>query len=155
MVFFTCVIVVLVLYFLQEGGLIFVTIIAVIAELINLFMTQTLTKSVEKQINKKFVKIINGYKVKITAQKKTIKEFQNLQEESIKKLYNANVKIKEYENSSKDKKKSDVDNAGTEKTQEFEKRQGTETLEILEEKKSKPEEFIDLPSGSNRKKLPI
>jgi hypothetical protein len=111
MVFFTCVIVVLVLYFLQESGLIFVTIIAVIAELVNLFMTQTLTKSVEKQITKKFVKIINGYKVKITAQKKTIKEFQNLQEESIRKLYNANVKIKEYENSSKDKKKSEVDDA--------------------------------------------
>ena len=103
MVFFTCVIVVVVLYFLQEGGLIFVTIIAVIAELVNLFMTQTLTKSVEKQTSKKFVKIIDGYKVKITSQKKTIKEFQDLQEESIRKLYNANVKIKEYENSSKDK----------------------------------------------------
>ena len=155
MVFFTCVIVVLVLYFLQEGGLIFVTIIAVIAELVNLFMTQTLTKSVEKQTSKKFVKIINGYKVKITAQKKTIKEFQDLQEESIKKLYNANVKIKEYENSSKDTNNPDTGDNEVKKIENPEKIQKFEQLDIPEEKKFKPAKFTDLPAGSNRKKLPI
>ncbi len=51
----------------------------------------------------KFVKIINVYKAKINVQKKSIKEFQVLQEESIRKLHTANLKIKEYEEKSTDK----------------------------------------------------
>ncbi|MCP4672143.1 MAG: hypothetical protein GY857_12650 [Desulfobacula sp.] len=149
MVFFTCVIVVLVLYFLQADGLIFVTIIAVIAELINLFMTQTLTKSVEKQTSKKFVKIMNGYKAKITAQEKSIKEFQDLQEESIRKLHNANLKIKEYEDNSTDKSKLQPNDI------EDKKEKKIAVPETPKKKESNPKEFIDLPAGSNRKQLPI
>ncbi len=149
MVFFTCVIVVLVLYFLQTDGLIFVTIIAVIAELINLFMTQALTKSVEKETSKKFIRIINGYKAKMSAQEKSIQEFQDLQEESIRKLHNANVKIKEYEEQSTGKKNEQTDDSGVKEEKKGEK------SEVLEKKESKPKQFIDLPAGSNRKQLLI
>ncbi|MCK5265985.1 MAG: hypothetical protein KAR03_10290 [Candidatus Thorarchaeota archaeon] len=82
-------------------------------------MVQTLTKSVEKNAATKFGKIVAGYKTKITAQDKTIKEFEEIQEKSVRKLYHANLKIKDYG------------------------------------KKEDPKEFIDLPSGSNRKKLSI
>jgi len=160
MVFFTCVIVVLVLYFLQADGLIFVTIIAVIAELINLFLTQTLTKSVEKQTATKFIKIINGYKIKITQQESTIKEFQDLQEESIKKLHNANLKIKEYEKnlSAKDNLATNYDNNALPSQSEgdgAEDEKKGDSSKNTKEKKTRPKEFIDLPAGSNRKDLPI
>lgn len=157
MVFFTCVIVVLVLYYLQTDGLIFVTIIAVIAELINLFLTQTLTKSVEKQTGKKFLKIINGYKVKVAAQKKSIKEFQDLQVKAIKKLHNANLKIKEYEKKNKELLQTNNNKAKSslENNNGLKKDTKTETSDITKKKESNSKEFIDLPSGSNRKQLPI
>jgi len=157
MVFFTCVIVVLVLYYLQTDGLIFVTIIAVIAELINIFLTQTLTKSIKKQTGKKFLKIINGYKAKVAAQKKSIKEFQDLQDKAIKKLHNANLKIKEYEEKNKETLQTDNNKAISSLRDDngLKEETKTETSDITEKKESNPKEFIDLPAGSNRKKLPI
>ena len=153
MVFFTSVITVVVLYFLQADGLIYVTIIAVVAELFNLFMTQALTKSVEKKTTKKFVRVVASYKKKITVQEKTIKDFQDLQEKSIKKLQIANSKIKEYE------KGSISDDTLTSKIKEkpggTKKIQKTASQKISKNKKPNQKKTTDLPSGSNRKKLPI
>ena len=153
MVFFTSVIIVVVLYFLQADGLIYVTIIAVVAELFNLFMTQTLTKSVEKQTTKKFARILASYKKKITVQDKTIKDFQDLQEKSIKKLQAANSKIKAYE------KRSTSDDTLTSKLEEkpggTKKKQKTASQKISKKKKPSQKKITDLPSGSNRKNLPI
>ncbi|NOX35578.1 MAG: hypothetical protein GXP56_17915 [Deltaproteobacteria bacterium] len=147
MVFFTSILIVLILYYLQSDGLIYVTIIAVIAEFINIFMTQTLTKSVEKKAALKFGKIAQGYKAKIAAQKKAIKEFEDIQEKSLAKLYRANLKIKEYE-----EKLANKDNdASLSSTSDIKEKTKPEPEAPKEEK---PEEFIDLPSGSNRKKLP-
>jgi hypothetical protein len=97
MVFFASILIVLILYFLQGDGLIYAVIVAIVAELINIFMTQTLTKSVEKKAASKYKKILINYKNKISALQKSIQEFKNAQEESVKVLYNANNKIKEYE----------------------------------------------------------
>jgi len=159
MVFFTCVLVVIVLYYLQADGLIYVTVIAVVAELFNLFMTQTLSKSVAKQTTKKFVKVITNYKNKITVQQKTIKEFEDLQEKSIKKLNDANLKIKEYEKKltpNGNLKTKDEEAKPTKKDSDGAKKlQKPEASKLSKEKKSTPKEFIDLPSGSKRKKLPI
>ena len=153
MVFFTSVIIVVVLYFLQADGLIYVTIIAVVAELFNLFMTQTLTKSVEKQTTKKFARILASYKKKITVQDKTIKDFQDLQEKSIKKLQAANSKIKAYE------KRSTSAGTLTSKIEEkpggTKKKQKTASQKISKKKKPSQKKITDLPSGSNRKNLPI
>ena len=151
MVFFTSIIIVFILYYLQADGLIYVTIVAVTAELINIFMTQTLTKSVEKKAATKFGKIVAGYKTKITAQDKTIKEFEEIQEKSVRKLYHANLKIKEYET------KLGVEDSDTSQPDDTPAKD-TKTPkepETSEEKKEDPKEFIDLPSGSNRKKLSI
>jgi hypothetical protein len=159
MVFFTCVIVVLVLYYLQGNGLIYVTIIAVMAELINLFMTQTMTKSAEKQTSKKFIKVIKAYKAKIAEQKKTIKEFQDLQEKAIKKLHKANSKIKEYEDRAKEKGNSQTNDKMIKPSQRddngMKKKKQPETIKVPKKKAPEPEKFIDLPSGSNKKPLPI
>ena len=97
MIFFTSILIICILYYLQADGLIYVTIVAVIAELINILMTQALTKSVEKKTTAKFGKIVVGYKTKIAVQKKTIKELEDIREKSVGKLYKANLKIKEYE----------------------------------------------------------
>ena len=97
MVFFTSILIVVILYYLQADGLVYVTIIALIAELINIFLTHTATKSVEKRIKSQHKQIMAGYKNRLKANKNTIKQFEKAQEESVTKLYNANIKIKKYE----------------------------------------------------------
>lgn len=149
MVFFTSVLIVSILYFLQTDGLIYVTIIAVLAELINIFMTHTLTKSVEKKAAEKFGKIADGYKTKIAVQKKTIKQLEAIQEESIQKIYKANLKIKEYEEKLKPAEGEILQPDEAKDTTPSQKK------EVPNEEKETQKKFIDLPSGSNRKKLPF
>lgn len=96
MVFLTSIIIIAIVYYLQADGLIYATIVAVIAELLNLFMSSTLTKSVEKKINNKWTKIVNGYKGKLDAKSRTVKEFETVQEKTISKLNKANQLIKAY-----------------------------------------------------------
>ena len=158
MVFFTSVIIVVVLYYLQADGLIYVTIIAVIAEVINLFMTQAITRSVEQQMNWKYGKVIKRYKQKLIGQKKTIKEYMDIQDESINKLRNANLKIKEYEEKSLAKKNIDIK---TDRKKNIPANANWVETKIvqpshtLDDSQSKKKSFSDLPPGSNRKQLPI
>ncbi len=149
MVFFTSVLIVAIFYYLQMDGLIYVTIVAVVAELINMFMTKTLAQSVEKKAAATFGKIIDSHKAKIAAQKKTIKDLEDIQEQSINKMYQANLKIREYE-----------EKLGIKPSEGFQPNESVPPVPpfpIEEEspKKEKMKEFIDLPSGSNRKKLPF
>ena len=97
MVFLTCIVIVSIFYYLQTDGLVYIIIIAVVAELMNIFMTQTLVKSVDKKAAMHFGKIIDNQKTRITEQKKSIKALEDIQEESIQKMYQANLKIKDYE----------------------------------------------------------
>jgi len=97
MVFLTSILIVCILYFLQADGLIYVTVIAVFAELLNIFMTQTLTKSVEKKLNTKWGRIAENHKKQLASQSSTIKALEKVQETSIRKLSAANQKIKTYE----------------------------------------------------------
>ncbi|WDP91420.1 MAG: hypothetical protein HUN04_17620 [Desulfobacter sp.] len=97
MVFFTSILVVVILYFLQADGLIYVTIIALAAELVNIFLTHTVAKSVEKKINKKNKTAIQKYASQLRAYSKNIKELEKIREDAGKKLYKANTKIKKLE----------------------------------------------------------
>jgi len=149
MVFFTSVLIVAIFYYLQMDGLIYVTIVAVVAEFINMFMTKTLAQSVEKKAATNFGKIIDSHKAKIAAQKKTIKDLEDIQEQSINKMYKANLKIREYE-----------EKLGIKESEGFQPNEITSPgtpLPVKEElsEKANLKGFIDLPSGSNRKKLPL
>lgn len=137
MVFFTSILIVCILYFLQADGLIYVTIIAVIAELANMFMTQTLTKSVEKKLNIRWGKKATNYKKQIATKDKTIKELEKVQEDSIQKLYMANKKIKAYEEQS-----GGGNTVSDEETNSPEKETSTEP------EKKKFDKHMDLPCGS-------
>ena len=97
MVFFTSILIVVILYYLQSDGLVYVTIIALVAELVNIFMTHTVTKSVEKKLKIQHRRILDGYKNRLKSNDTAIKEFERIQEESVTKIYNANMKIKKYE----------------------------------------------------------
>jgi uncharacterized membrane protein len=148
MVFFTSILIVIILYYLQTEGLIFVTLVAVVGEMINLFLTQTAAKASEKKTAVKFSKTIQGYKTKIESQKKAIKELEEIQEESIRKIMTANQKIAAYEekygvlpDQENISKKADDKNSDK-------KQAGGDTPK-------KTEGFSDLPPGSNRKPLPI
>jgi len=145
MVFFTSILIVCILYYLQADGLIYVTIVAVTAELINIFMTQILTKSVEKKMDTQFKKIVAVYKDKINSQTKAIKELEDIQEKSATKIHNSNLKIKEYE----EKFGIQVEEDGDDKPKDQENEAPPEEEAIKE-----PENFIDLPPGSGRKELP-
>lgn len=153
MVFFTAMLIVIILYYLQVDGLIYATIIALIAELINIFMAHTLTKSVEKRMKKHTRKLVDGYSRRLKANRNTIKELERVQEESVKKLYTANLKIKEYETKIEFLEKT----ASTFQSSMNQKPSGgTPSGKTRTKPTSSPtREFNDLPAGSNRKKLPI
>ena len=150
MVFLTCIVIVSIFYYLQTDGLVYIIIIAVVAELMNIFMTQTLVKSVEKKAALHFGKIIDNQKTRITEQKKTIKDLEDIQEQSINKIYKANLKIKEYE-----EKLGIKEEEGFVKSNEILPPQTPSPAKVDLPQQTGPKEFIDLPSGSNRKKLPF
>jgi hypothetical protein len=147
MVFFTSILIVIILYYLQSDGLIYVIVIALVAEMINIFMTHTVTKAVEKRLTVQHRGILDGYKNRLNAKEKAIKEFERLQEDAVKKLYTANMKIKKYEQAL----------AGAETADETAKtHQPKPAMEEAPLKKSPEQapkkEYIDLPDGSNRNK---
>ncbi len=162
MVLFACLLVTIILYYLQSDGLIYVTIVAVVAELFNLFMTQTMTATTKNKAAKKYGKIINDYKNKATQQVKTINQLKKIRDDSVHRLYKANQTIKKYEEELgitdsevvdiPDKKMAQDKAAESKGDASGVSENGALNQPELEKKK---EEFIDLPSGSNRKQLPI
>ncbi len=145
MVFFTSIIIVIILYYFQANGLIYVTIIALVAELINIFMTHTITKSVEKKLNAQHRQVMSGFAKRLTTNRKRIKEFEKAQEASVKILHKANMRIKELE-----------EKLVQSQTPLKERKEGglTAPNKSLPPEGSagieKPGKFIDLPDGSNR-----
>jgi hypothetical protein len=97
MVFFTSTLIVIILYYLQADGIIYVTILALAAELINIFMTHTAKVSVEKELKAKHRRVMDGFSKRLARNRKTIQEFEKTQEDSVEILYKANIKIKKYE----------------------------------------------------------
>jgi hypothetical protein len=151
MVFFTSILIVLILYYLQADGLVYVTIIALTAELINIFMTHTLTKSVEKKMNIKFRRVLEGYKLRIKNNKKTIKELEKLQGEAGEKLYKANTKIKEFEEELALYKEGETAlyEADADEKKAIPPSPLESTPPAIPPKKATPG-YNDLPTGSNR-----
>ncbi|HCY86704.1 MAG TPA: hypothetical protein DHV36_16350 [Desulfobacteraceae bacterium] len=97
MVFFTSIIIVAIFYYLQSDGLIYITIIALVAEMINIFLTHTLTKSVEEKMKKRHRRAVQGYLNRIKTNKRTIKDLERVQDDAAGKLYKANETIKTLE----------------------------------------------------------
>ncbi len=162
MVFLTAMLVIIIIYYLQADGLIYATIVALIAELLNIFMAHALTKSVEKKMRARIRKLVDGYSKRIKANRKTIQNLERIQEESVKKLYNANVKIKEYEARLDVLEKSSPDIAeapqypAPEKSPSETSTPTPPPMDTPSEKNSgRNQVYSDLPSGSNRKKLPL
>lgn len=150
MVFFTSLLIVVILYYLQGSGLIYVTIIAVIAELINLFMAQTMTATAKNNIVKKYDKIVFDYKKIINRQTKTIKQLKNIRDDSVQKLYKANQAIKHYE-----EQLGIEDSAAIEIPKNKVRKPEPASPQTPPEKEKNSNEFVDLPDGSNKKGLPI
>jgi predicted RecB family endonuclease len=158
MVFFTAMLVIIIIYYLQMDGLIYATIVALVAELVNIFMTHALTKSVEKKMRLHIRRLVNGYSKRLKTNRKTIQQLESIQEESVKKLYNANLKIKEYEAKLELLEKTSPPLAHKIISPE----PGKESSKILDQAVPPTKQtleshqnFSDLPSGSNRRKLPF
>jgi len=157
MVFFTAMLVIIIIYYLQVDGLIYATIVALIAELLNIFMAHTLTKSVEKKMKQRIRRLVDGYSKRIKAQRKTIQQLEKIQEESVTKLYNANLKIKEYETrlGMTEDIPHRVDKSQEPVTAAPEKLASDAAPVQAAPPTKKQADFSDLPSGSNRRKLPL
>lgn len=97
MVFFTAIAVAAVIYFMQAEGFIYATIIALVAELLNMTMTHSLTKSVEKKVTKKYMNVIGKYKKKLAQLQKRKLILQGQHDDDTNALYEARIKMKEYE----------------------------------------------------------
>ncbi len=162
MVFLTAMLVIIIIYHLQADGLIYAIIVALIAELLNIFMAHALTKSVEKKMLARIRKLVDGYSKRIKGNRKTIQNLERIQEESVKKLYNANIKIKEYEARLDVLEKSSPDMADGTAENPQHPAPGKSPSEITaqtapptDKPTGKNQVYSDLPSGSNRKKLPL
>ena len=164
MIFFIALIIVAVLYFLQTDGLIYVTIIALIGELINLLMIHTMTKSIEKKEKTKSRQIIEKFQKKIRENKKTIQDLEKVRDESLRKLFAANKKIQEYEEQLKGtepeetgngEKHHPVEETSVEPAAEPDRKPDSGPVKKQDKTKESGKNFGDLPSGSNRKKLPL
>lgn len=154
MVFFTAILIVVILYYLQGDGLVYVTIIALVAELVNIFMTHTVTKSVEKKLSTQHTRILEGYKNRLKANKETIKEFERVQEESVTKLYNANMKIKKQEEEIAEYKAA-ADMEATASIGKADQQPPPEKIPPVApriEASTHRKKYNDLPDGSNRSK---
>ena len=132
MVFLTSIIIVSILYFMQASGLIFVTVVALVAEFMNITMTHALTKSVEKKVTEKFMKVIDKYKAKIGQMKKRNVILEGQREDDTNALYEAREKNKTYEIQVK----------------AYETLQ-TNLQETIKKQKATIKNFTDLPGGSD------
>ena len=156
MVFFTSILIVVILYYLQMDGLIYITIIALMAELLNILMIHTLTKSIEKKLKSQIQKIGDGYKNRVIKAKKSIKELEEIRLKATQKLYRANLKIKEYEKQLGIKPDGPDKEADDKKKKKIEEKKKKEEKKKDEEKKKEEEpvkrSFDDLPPGSQRRR---
>ncbi len=102
MVFLTSIIIVGILYFMQASGLIFVTVVALVAEVMNISMTHVLTKSIEKKTTDKYMKVIDRYKAKIDQMKKRNVILAGQRDDDTNALYEAREKNKTFKIQIKD-----------------------------------------------------
>lgn len=112
MVFFTAIAVAAIIYFMQAEGFIYATIIALVAELLNMTLTHSLTKSVEKRVTKKYMNVIDKYKKKLAQLQKRKLILQGQHDDDTNALYEARTKMKEYESTIEeyDKTKQELEN---------------------------------------------
>ncbi|WP_022665290.1 hypothetical protein [Desulfospira joergensenii] len=176
MIFFISIIIVAILYFLQADGLVYVTIIALIGELVNILMIHTMTKAIEKKAANRTQQVVEKFQKRIKENNKTIKELEKVRDESVRKLFAANKKIQDYEEQLGENGQEEVltgngvpveKMAGEPEAGKPDQKTEPEKLDPKPEAEpepepdkpngegSKKEEFTDLPSGSNRRKRPV
>lgn len=144
MVFFTSILIISILHYLQSDGLIYAVIIALVAELINIFLTHAITKSVENKMKARHRRAVEGYIKRLKANKKTIGELEKLQEKAADKIYKANSRIKELEETLEDHQ-SELEKM-TQLAQE------ASSVEMDVDLPEEPKDYIDhLPDGSRKK----
>jgi len=140
---------------MQGDGILYVTVIALVAELANIFLTHTVAKSVEKKLTNRHRRSVQGYIKRIKASTKTIKDLEKVQSDAGTKLYKANSRIKELENQLEALSKGAVEPSPETKKPALEKKKKETPLEPAPPKTKPPESHQNhLPAGSNRKVPP-
>ena len=122
---------------MQERGLIFVTIIALAAEVMNISMTHVIAKSAEKKVTEKFLRIVDKYKAKIIQMKKRNVILEGQREDDTNALYDATEKSRAFEARIKDYEKANA-----------------KLTEKVKNQQSIIKKLEDLPSGSSSDNVP-
>ena len=156
MVFFISIIIVAILYYLQADGLIYVTIIALIGELANILMMHTMAKSVEKRAKIRTRQLVDRFHKKIKVLKKNIQELEKVRDEAGTRLFEANKKIKEYQEllEETDPEATSLDETPAPQT-DTEEAEPADAKEPEKQDQAPQDSHSHLPAGSNRKDLPI
>ncbi len=159
MVFFTSIIIILLLYFLEDKGILFATIIALAGEIMNLLLVHLQTSAVKKTMEESHTKQIQDYKRRVEDLEHVLQDMETLQEKNVEKISKAKKRIEELENETTgltDQKLSDPEKTavnGREKITPPTNESPRPQTPAPKEKKH--DIYNHLPSGSNRKKLPI
>lgn len=154
MVFFTTILIVVILYYLQGDGLIYVTIIGLTGELLNIFMIHSLTKSVKRDGKVEARRVAEGFRHKLDTKKKAIQELEVIREDSVEKLYKANQTIAKLEGEIVALKK-ELEARTVEPPQEEDIEQTEAETEKKDQHPTLHDFFDDLPQGSQRKKIQL
>lgn len=154
MVFFTAIIIIVIFYFLKENGLIFTVIIALIGEFINILLIQSQTKSIKEDLKVKQKNEIKSYLSRITDLELAINDLNSLQKTNVIKICEANAKIEDLERELEGASSTDINQADPICRENNTTHLSAESRQIKADSK-KYSDLDHLPSGSNRKKLPI
>ncbi len=156
MVFLSSILIVATLYYLRTDGLIYATIIALTGELINIFLINSLTKSIKNEGKSQTRKVAEEYRQRLDTKKKAIQELELMQQESVDKLYKAGQTIKTYEDRITELEiQLGLEPSIKREAPAVEEEAPDQTAAPQEEPPQPKGMYDDLPPGSFKKDLPI
>ena len=156
MVFFTAIIIILLLYFLEDHGIIFATLIALAGEVLNLFLIHFQTNAIKKTMEEGHNKQLSDYRERVNNLERVVKDMETLQAKNVGKISQAKKRIEALEKELAESE--DPAPSGNEQPPGGNKEPGlpADAGTSTPPPNTKRHDIHNhLPSGSNRKKPPV
>ena len=156
MVFFTSIIIIFLLYFLEDHGIIFATLIALAGEILNLFLIHFQTNAIKKAMEEGHNKQLSDYRQRVNDLERVVKDMETLQEKNVGKISQAKKRIEALE-----KELTESENPAPTGNEQppgstGEPKLPTDADTSTPPPKTKKHDIHNhLPSGSNRKNPPV
>lgn len=154
MVFFTSIIIILLLYFLEDHGIIFATLIALAGEILNLFLIHFQTNAIKKTMEEGHNKQLSNYRERVNDLERVVKDMETLQAKNVGKISQAKKRIETLEKELTESENPTPSEPPPGSNAEPRLPADADTSP-LPPKTKKHDIHNHLPSGSNRKKPPV